>query len=66
MYGFKTLTDGQNKKVKFTERVFVVRSINYGKGQEKTLKKNLNKAVTAIKKLTPPVGGCNWILSPKI
>jgi transposase len=35
--GVITLTDGQNKKVKFTERVFVVRSINYGKGQEKTL-----------------------------
>lgn len=50
------LSDGQQQKVKWTERVVVVRSKNYAEGQQKRLVRHLDKAIEAIKKLTPPKG----------
>lgn len=51
-----TLAEGQQQQVNWTERVVVVRSRNYAQGQQKRLMQRLEKAMEAIKKLTPPTG----------
>jgi len=47
------LENGKQKEVKWTERVVVVRSLNYAQGQARKLNRNIDKAITAIEKLTP-------------
>ena len=50
------LADGKEKEVKWTERVVVVRSLNYAQGQERRLNRNIDKAIIDIEKLTPEPG----------
>lgn len=51
-------TDAPNKtqQVSWTERVLVIRSCKYAQGQQTKLMRRLDKAIEAIKKLTPPSG----------
>lgn len=46
----------QAKEVTWTERVLVVRSLNYAQGQEKQLRRRIAKAEEALTKLTPQPG----------
>ncbi len=47
---------GKQEQVQWTERVLVVRSLNYAQGQQKRLNRNIDKAIAAIEKLTPQPG----------
>ncbi len=50
------LAQGKQQKVEWTERVVVVRSLNYAQAEEKRLVRNIDKAMAKIEKLTPEPG----------